>query len=315
MNLAMDSARPVVVFGKWRGKPEGTITLSGLSGGNRKYEKKIDVSGVTPLAENSGLRYLWARARLSDLSDYGALDRSDKRVEQITELGLTYNLLTAHTSFVAIDTEVRRREGDATTVTQPLPLPEGVSDYAVGGAENYAASPPSTGAWSSMRSAPSPLMKMDARVGSGGSRPQTYAYRETARMGAEENATMAAGGPSGPKGIKQDEPSTADIPCRIAVQKVKVEGGLTEAAVKQIVEQNLDRIRNCLEKSGKNLASGTLTVKWSINGDGTAAKVLVTGGVTGEALNCLKGEVATWKFPAPKNGGTVHVTVTLSVSK
>jgi Ca-activated chloride channel family protein len=50
----------------------------------------------------------------------------------VTQLGLTYNLLTAYTSFVAIDTEVRLIDGQAVTVKQPLPLPEGVSDYAVG---------------------------------------------------------------------------------------------------------------------------------------------------------------------------------------
>ena len=46
-------------------------------------------------------------------------------------MGLTYNLLTAYTSFVAIDTQVRLKDGQAVTVKQPLPLPQGVSDYAV----------------------------------------------------------------------------------------------------------------------------------------------------------------------------------------
>jgi hypothetical protein len=45
---------------------------------------------------------------------------------------LQYNLLTQYTSFVAIDSEVRNKEGESTTVKQPLPLPEGVSDLAVG---------------------------------------------------------------------------------------------------------------------------------------------------------------------------------------
>jgi len=34
---------------------------------------------------------------------------------------------------VAVDTEIRNKSGDVSTVKQPLPLPEGVSDYAVGG--------------------------------------------------------------------------------------------------------------------------------------------------------------------------------------
>ena len=66
------------------------------------------------------------------LSDYNKLHPTDERVTEVTELGLAYNLLTAYTSFVAVDTEVRNSTGQQTTVKQPLPLPQGVSDYAVG---------------------------------------------------------------------------------------------------------------------------------------------------------------------------------------
>ncbi|MCB0804734.1 MAG: TonB family protein, partial [Bacteroidales bacterium] len=53
-------------------------------------------------------------------------------VSEITELGLKYNLLTAYTSFIAIDSEIRNAGGTQTTVQQPLPLPQGVSNNAVG---------------------------------------------------------------------------------------------------------------------------------------------------------------------------------------
>jgi hypothetical protein len=56
----------------------------------------------------------------------------EKRVKEVTNLGLIYNLLTAYTSFVAIDTQIRLKDGQTVTVKQPLPLPQGVSDYAVG---------------------------------------------------------------------------------------------------------------------------------------------------------------------------------------
>ena len=51
---------------------------------------------------------------------------------EITSLGLTYGLLTRYTSFVAVQEIVRRTAEDADDVDQPLPLPEGVSDLAVG---------------------------------------------------------------------------------------------------------------------------------------------------------------------------------------
>ena len=51
---------------------------------------------------------------------------------EITSLGLNYGLLTRYTSFVAVQEIVRRTTDGADDVDQPLPLPEGVSDLAVG---------------------------------------------------------------------------------------------------------------------------------------------------------------------------------------
>jgi Ca-activated chloride channel family protein len=123
--------RPVIVFGKWRGKPMGEITLNGMTN-NGPYLNKIDIRKEKPLKSNSSLQYLWARHRIALLSDYNALRNDPDRITEVTQLGLDYNLLTAYTSFVAIDTEVRLVDGQAVTVKQPLPLPEGVSEYAVG---------------------------------------------------------------------------------------------------------------------------------------------------------------------------------------
>jgi len=123
--------RPVIIFGKWRDKPTGEITLYGMTSGG-PYVNKIDIRKEKPLKSNSGLQYLWARHRITLLSDYNSLRQDPDRIKEVTQLGLTYNLLTAYTSFVAIDTEVRLVHGQAVTVKQPLPLPEGVSDYAVG---------------------------------------------------------------------------------------------------------------------------------------------------------------------------------------
>ncbi len=124
--------RPVIVFGKWRGQPRGEIALSGIAG-NGPYSEVIDVEKIRPLPSNSALRYLWARHRIALLSDYNKLRPNDRRIKEVTNLGLMYSLLTAYTSFVAVDTRVRNQNGKVTTIKQPLPLPRGVSDYAVGG--------------------------------------------------------------------------------------------------------------------------------------------------------------------------------------
>lgn len=132
--------RPVLVFGKWRGQAKGTIVLSGIAGNGRVVET-IDVGAVKPSASHAALRYLWARHRITMLSDYNKLRASDRRIAEVTDLGLRYNLLTPYTSFVAIDSEVRNADGNPSTVKQPLPLPQGVSDYAVGGSAMKAHAP------------------------------------------------------------------------------------------------------------------------------------------------------------------------------
>jgi Ca-activated chloride channel family protein len=123
--------RPVIVFGKWRGRPAGEIALQGMMS-TGSYANKIDIRKEKVIKSNAALQYLWARHRIALLSDYNNLRNDPARVKEVTQLGLTYNLLTAYTSFVAIDTEVRLIDGQAVTIKQPLPLPEGVSDYAVG---------------------------------------------------------------------------------------------------------------------------------------------------------------------------------------
>lgn len=123
--------RPIVVYGKWRGPLGGTFELTGASGSGQ-YSASFDVASVAPDEGNAALRYLWARSRIAELSDYGSSNIKDDRVREITDLGLKYNLLTPYTSFIAVREEVINPDGSATEVDQPLPLPIGVSDLAVG---------------------------------------------------------------------------------------------------------------------------------------------------------------------------------------
>jgi len=123
--------RPVLLFGKWRGSPDGEINVNGFIGQGNQYAKTISVSDYEAADRNRGLKYLWARYKIALLADYNQLSPNDERVKEITNLGLTYNLLTEYTSFIAADTKIRNQDGQTTTVQQPLPLPHGVSNLAV----------------------------------------------------------------------------------------------------------------------------------------------------------------------------------------
>jgi len=124
--------RPLIVFGKWRGDRTGTITVSGVNGAG-PYAQSFQVDKVEPQPANEGLRHLWARERIARISDYNTRQNDPEQRAEIVNLGLTYNLLTAHTSFVAVDEVVRNPGGQGQEVKQPLPLPKGVSNLAVGG--------------------------------------------------------------------------------------------------------------------------------------------------------------------------------------
>ncbi|UCH98545.1 MAG: hypothetical protein JSV88_17310 [Candidatus Aminicenantes bacterium] len=121
--------RLVIVFGKYKGKPKGKIYLQGRCRG-MIYENMIDASQIKPSLENSALRYLWARHKIRLLADYNQLCYNDERKEEVTKLGLTYNLLTEFTSFIAVDPEYRNVDRNPFTeelffiLACPLSLPD-----------------------------------------------------------------------------------------------------------------------------------------------------------------------------------------------
>ncbi|BCU76044.1 VIT domain-containing protein [Luteolibacter sp. LG18] len=133
--------RPLVITGKWNGEPKGRIIVRGIAGNGAPFEKAIDLAeAATKGTDHPALPVLWARERVRHIED--ALITHDGRsvpaapletVREITTLGLTHQLLTPYTSFVAVDETPRSFEGLAQTVKQPLPLPAGVSSSAIGG--------------------------------------------------------------------------------------------------------------------------------------------------------------------------------------
>lgn len=133
--------RPIVLLGKWRGEPTGTVQITGKTG-NSDYTQTISIAelassgAATPAAvsvDSDALSYLWAQKRIERLTNYG-LDQNNPDVkEAVTQIGLTYSILTPYTSFIAVIETIRNPNQDGSDVNQPLPLPLGVSNFAVGG--------------------------------------------------------------------------------------------------------------------------------------------------------------------------------------
>lgn len=128
----MLAERPLVVFGKYKGKMQGNIKVTGKTGSG-DFESVVNTA-LASTQNNQALKYLWARQKIRALDDYNAIQLGWAEVEQILNIGLKYHLLTNYTSFVAIDSTINRQKQVA-TVTQALPLPQGVSNAAVGSQE------------------------------------------------------------------------------------------------------------------------------------------------------------------------------------
>lgn len=161
--------RPVVLFGKWRGAPKGRMLLNG-HGADGPFRAVLDVSRRRIVEPASALRYLWARHRIAALNDQEALEGAGVYREDILNLGLRYNLLTQYTSFVAVDRVVRNFNPDgAASVDQPSPLPQGVSELAVGAA---VPSTPEPSAWAMLLVASlATIFALRRRAGAVGGRP------------------------------------------------------------------------------------------------------------------------------------------------
>jgi Ca-activated chloride channel family protein len=123
--------RPLIVFGKWRGEAKGQLLVEGNSP-NGPMHLSMPIS-ATNATNTAALRHLWARHRIATLSDQESLEGGSAAKDAITELGLKYSLLTQYTSFLAVDQVVRNKAPqDSASVNQPLPLPQGVENSALG---------------------------------------------------------------------------------------------------------------------------------------------------------------------------------------
>ena len=269
--------RPVIVFGKWSGSPLGTISLQGYTGKHR-FLKKIDVSKTKVLESNSALRYLWARHRIALLSDYNRLNKQDERVKEVTNLGLTYNLLTAYTSFVAVDAQIRVQDGQAVTLKQALPLPQGVSDYAVGGNRGFA------GKASSFQAPAPSVLGMRRQVVE-----ESMVHKKEDRLSTEPEMDAA----SRDKNV-------------IELGKITVTGGLSETSIQELLEKQMHSFNTCykqaLEKPSQ--LKGNIVFRLVVDPAGQVIDVRLDKGINNAKVfeTCMLQKLKKLRFPATEKG-------------
>jgi Ca-activated chloride channel family protein len=272
--------RPVIVFGKWRGTAKGEISMAGYTGQGEKYISKINVSEIKASDNNLALKYLWARFRISLLADYNKLSHNDERITEITNIGLKYNLLTDYTSFVAVDSEIRNTDGKLATINQPLPLPQGVSDYAVSGRGGVAS-----------------FMKH-----------KTGAVLSPATL-SKESADLAA---------EEKEPTPSKLKkVKIELGKLSTPGKYNIVKIKRHIEKNLHDIKKCVDMKMQILIAqkGELKIilKLVLNKDGRIRSIAVESNDFGDKKieQCIMNEINNWQFASFEGVESITLTCPL----
>jgi Ca-activated chloride channel family protein len=136
------SGKPLVVSGRYAAAANGTIHLRGKRAGD-EYTREIPVTLSSHAGSDSILTSFWARQRIDDLmsQDWAGLQRGKVKPEvqqEITQLGLSYRLMTQFTSFVAVEERIVTTGGSPQRVEVPVEMPEGVTYEGVFGNEKDA---------------------------------------------------------------------------------------------------------------------------------------------------------------------------------
>jgi Ca-activated chloride channel family protein len=172
---ALFAGSPLVVSGRFRGRPDGAITVRGRDGAGQPWSATVPATA----GEASTLAPTWARAHLRDLEDRYATDPSpDPELERrIVELSLRFGVLCRFTAFVAADVRVVNEGGKRHRVLQPVEAPAGWGMFERAGlaaaampmasmsAGGLQAAGPALGRTAAQRGPAGPLGKVDGRLG------------------------------------------------------------------------------------------------------------------------------------------------------
>lgn len=122
------AGQPLVVVGKYQAAGGAArVTLTGRLG-TRPWSRTIPITLAAPSTSDPVLGTLWARRRIAELGDYAEEQPSPGAVDEITQLGLGFKLVTQYTSFVAVEKQLKvDTHVPLAQLLVPNELPEGVS--------------------------------------------------------------------------------------------------------------------------------------------------------------------------------------------
>ena len=268
--------------------------------GAGEYRAEIEVAQSEQAADCGALRYLWARHCIAALEDCAEAGGEDRHRERIARLGLKYNLLTAHTSFVGVDRDARRQGGERmTTVRQPLPLPKGVDERAVGSGSSAG----HVGAGANLGAAPTAAPAREwLETCEAEAAPTAAPAREWLEACEVEAAPFVESG-------NGEERETVSLPERgngkgqLTMVEVEVEGGGRGEWIRLLLERHLAQLAAVLRDR-------EVEMRFTIDARGSYADGEVVGaGLSAFLKRRIETVLARIQFPPPAAGREVEVRV------
>ncbi|MBA3550389.1 MAG: AgmX/PglI C-terminal domain-containing protein [Nannocystis sp.] len=266
------AGQPVVVFGRFTGAPQGQALLKGkLGGAPISIPLKLDFSQSQA---HSGLASMWARRHVDDLLGYpsarsGSPDTA--AVTAVTELALKHRIMTAYTSFVAVEQrEEKQTDGTLRTIEVPLELPLGVENSATD----------ESGSLGGLGL---------VGLGRGGS-------------GYGGGYARGAGAGFGGRGVR--------VPT-VRLARAEVYTSIDKDFLRRTVRAHINEVRYCYDQGlarNPNL-KGRVSVRFTIGPKGQILEAELADNTTGD-LNvglCIVAAVKRWTFPIPEGGEAIVI--------
>ncbi len=121
------AGQPIRIHGRYTQGGEENIVVRGQLV-NQPYQQKLRVKLPKNEPDHEAMATVWAREKVHQLMNQMVRDGQTKElIEKVTQLGLTFRLMTQWTSFVAVEEKVVNVDGKLETIVQPVEIPEGVS--------------------------------------------------------------------------------------------------------------------------------------------------------------------------------------------
>jgi Ca-activated chloride channel family protein len=293
------ASRPLVLHGRYGASGAATVVVSGMANGKRV---KVEVPVVLPEHEeaNGSLETLWARTRIESF-ERELWDGEDAAVvEQITSLGLDYRIVTAYTSFVAVDRSKKVANGPTETIVQPTEAPEGVNLQAAVGSSGISAALSTT-----MSGASSPMV---LGHGAGGMGFKGTGKGGGGAVGYGRIQGMGKIDTGGGKGVLAEK-RKANVP-QVRLASATVSGHVDKSVIQRVIRSKQAAFRHAYERSLRSnpALSGKVVFTWTIDKDGTVKDVKVSNDTLGDEdlVKALVRVIESMRFEAT---GTV-VTIT-----